>query len=78
MHAVEHVAAVRDQAREDIETAGGAFRIGQAGDAFRQIEMFEQLHHIDAALFKHRAALDVDLVVFELIELLLDRLAAAG
>ena len=52
-HTLEFVAVIGDQARKDIETAGGAFRIGLAGNTRRQFQLFHQLDNVDAAFFQH-------------------------
>ena len=69
LHAVETVLAVGDQAGEHVEAAGRAFRVGEGGDGRAQLELLDQRHEIDAARFEHGAAGEIDLVEFELGEL---------
>ena len=54
-NAVEFGAAIGDGAGQQVQPAGGAFGIGDGGDARRQGQPFHQRHDIDAALFQHRA-----------------------
>ena len=66
---VEGGDAVGDHAREDVEPAGGAFRIGGGGESCRQRQAFEQRHDIDAAGLQHRALRQVDRVQLQVAEL---------
>ena len=59
---IETLLAVGDQAGEDVEAAGRAFRIGKAGDGRAELELLDQRHEIDAACFEHGALREVDLV----------------
>ena len=54
-HPVELDPLVGDDAREHVEPADRAFRVGQRRHALFEREMFEQRHDIDAVLFEHRA-----------------------
>src|SRR6185437_10963778 len=76
-HAVELRAVVGDEPREDVETAGGAFRIADRGHPMAQSEAFEQRHDVDAAALEHRPVRQVHLVHREIGELLLHRRALA-
>ena len=70
---VEAVLPVGDQPGEHIEAAGRAFRVGEAGDGRAQLELLDQRHEIDAAGFQHRALGQIDLVEFQLGELVAHR-----
>ncbi len=58
--AVEDVRAVGDEAGENIEASGRAFRIGERRYAVGKMEMFEEGDDIDATAFEDGAVLDVD------------------
>ena len=47
--------AVADDAREHVETAGRAFRIGRRGEIGRKFQPLFQLDEIDAARLEYRA-----------------------
>ena len=76
LDAVEAARAVGDDAREHVEPAGRAFRIGRGRDVGRQREAFEQRHDIDAAGLQHRAVAERDLVQLQMLDALRDRGAA--
>ena len=75
---VEDLAPVRDEPREDVEPAGRALRVRHGGDDLGQVQMLDQLDDIDAAALEHRAVVEIDHVELQLVQLLLDRLVAAG
>ena len=54
-HLVEGARLVGDDAGEDVEPAGRAFRIGARRDVGGQVEAFDQRHDVDAARLQHRA-----------------------
>ncbi len=72
-HLVEGAAAVGDEAREDVEPAGGALGIGGGGDPAGKPEPLQQRHDIDAVPLQDRALGQVDLMQRELLDLLGDR-----
>ncbi len=55
LDAVETLRAVGDQPGEDIDAAGRAFGIGDAGNAGGKFRPLQQRDDIDAARFQHRA-----------------------
>ncbi len=75
---VEFLRPVGDDAGEDVEPAGGAFRIGRCGELRRQVEAFHQRHDIDAAGLQHRAFRKVDDVQLQPVELVGDEMGRAG
>ena len=77
-HAIELGAVVGDEAREDVEPSGRAFRIAQRRGAALERQMLEQRHDVDAAALEHRAVGDVHLVHRQLFEPLLHRRAFPG
>ena len=77
-HLVEGAAAVGDQAREDVEPAGGALGIGGGGDPGAELEPLQQRHDIDAVPLQDRALGQVDLMQGELLDLLGDGRVLAG
>jgi hypothetical protein len=64
--AIKLGAAIGDKAGEQIKPPGGAFGIGHRMQPRRQRQMLGQRHHVDAALFKHRAAAQIDPVHLEI------------
>ena len=72
-HLVEGAAAVGDEAREDVEPAGGALGIGGGSDPGGEPEPLQQRHDIDAVPLQHRALGQVDLMQRELLDLVGDR-----
>src|SRR5262249_27361643 len=66
---VEAILAVGDQAREHVEASGRAFGIGETGDGRAKLELLDQRHEIDTASLEHGTFGQVDLVEFELGEL---------
>jgi hypothetical protein len=52
---VEHIALVGDEAGENIEPAGRAFRVGDRRNTVRQIQMLCKWDHIDAAMLQDGA-----------------------
>ena len=54
-HLVEGARLVGDDAREDVEPAGRAFRIGARRDVGGQSKALQQRHDVDAAGLQHRA-----------------------
>ena len=66
---VERGHAIDDHAREHVEPAGGAFRIGGGGNLRRQAQAFQQRHDVDAARLQHRAVRQVDGVQRQLRQL---------
>ena len=75
---VEALLVVGDHPGEHVEAAGRAFRVGEGGDGRAQVELLDQRHEIDAAGFEHRAVGQIDLVEFELGELVAHRRVGAG
>ena len=75
---LERLPAIGDDAGEDIEPPGRAFRVGEARDAGAQAQPLHQRHDIDAAALQHRAARQIDLVHAELVDLLPHRDTLAG
>ena len=75
---VESARAVGDDAGEDVEPAGRAFRVGRGRDVGGQREAFEQRHDVDAAGLQHRAVGEVDLVQLQLLDALGDRWSGPG
>ncbi len=73
LDAVEAARVVGDDAREHVEPAGRAFRIGGCCDILRQREAFEQRHDIDRAGLQHRAVGQRDLVQLQVLDALRDR-----
>ena len=59
---------VGDDAGEDIEAAGGGFRIGGGADIARQLEALHQRNDVDAAGLQHGAADQAELVQLDLGE----------
>ena len=66
---VEAVLTVGDQPGENVEPACRALRIGKASDGRAKLELLDQRHEIDAAGLQHRTLGQVDLMEFELGEL---------
>src|SRR6516162_6921829 len=54
-------AIIRDQAGEDIQPARCAFGVSLGLDILGQEQLFEQRHHVHAALLENRPACEVDL-----------------
>ncbi len=54
-HLVERAAEFRNDAGEDINPPGRAFRIGRRRDALRQAQGFQQRDDVDASGLQHRA-----------------------
>ena len=52
---VEDLAAVGDEAREDVEPPGRALRVRDGGDDLRELQVLDELDDINAAAFEHRA-----------------------
>ena len=77
-HLVEAARLIGDHAREDIEPAGRAFRVGGGGDAGRQREAFDQRHDIDAAGLQHRSVAEQEFVQLEVVDPLRNGGARAG
>ena len=71
--AVELGAVIGDDAGEDIEPAGRAFRVGGGRGAVAQRHILQQRHDVDAVLLQHRAAGQVDPVHRQLVELVAHR-----
>src|SRR6478609_3628120 len=69
LHGIERVLPVGDQAGEYVDAPDRAFRIGEGGDGGAQVELLDERHEIDAAGFEHGAMGELDLVEFELAEL---------
>ena len=70
---VERGDPVAHHAREHVEPAGRAFRIGRRGKIGRQRQRFLELHEINAARFKYRAGVrKLDLVQGETHQPLVD------
>ena len=78
LDAIEAAGLVGDHAREHVEPAGRAFRIGGGGDLVGQREAFDQRHDVDAAGFQHGAVGERDLVQLQFVDALGDRRARAG
>ena len=74
--AVETACLVGDHAREHVEPAGRALRIGCCRNFLRQRQAFLQRHDIDAARFEDRAVAQRNLVQLELVDPLGDGRAA--
>ena len=72
-HLVEGARLVGDDAGEDVEPPGRAFRIGACRDVGGKVEAFQERHDIDAAGLQDGAAGDVELVQRQLAELLRHR-----
>ena len=70
--------AVGDDAGEDVEPAGRAFRIGGGDDLRRQRQAFQQRHDVDAVGLQHRAVGEVDLVQLQFVDALGDGRAGTG
>ena len=68
--AVEHRGLIGDDAGEDVEPAGGALGVGDAGDAAGERQLLHQRDDVDAALLQHCALAEIDLVHAELLDLL--------
>ena len=66
------VRPVGDQAREDIQPSGRAFRIRHGADIALQRKAFLQLDDIDTAALEHGTAVKVDLVHGKPCQLVLD------
>ena len=64
---VEDLAAVGDEAREDVEPPGRALRVGDRGDDLRQMQVLDELDDVDAAALEHRPVVEVDLVELQLL-----------
>ena len=77
-HLVEAARLIGDHAREHIEPAGRAFRVGGGGDPGRQREAFDQRHDIDAAGLQHRSVAEHEFVQLEVVDPLRDGGARAG
>ncbi len=75
---VEFLGAIGDDAGEDVEAAGGAFRIGGGRHALGQRQAFHQRHDVDAAGFQHRAFREVDDMQTQPVELVGDEMAGTG
>ena len=60
IHAIERLRVIGDEAREHVEPPRGAFRVGDAGDTERQLQLFGQRHKINAARLQHRACAQID------------------
>ena len=75
---VERLGAVGDQPGEDVDAPRRALGVGERRDAGRQAQRLLQLDHVDAALFEHGAAVEAELVLLELVELLQHGLRLAG
>jgi hypothetical protein len=73
LHRVEPVLTVGDQPREDVEPPGRAFRVGEARDGGTKLKLLDQRHEIHATGFEHRALGEIDLVKFQLAELVAHR-----
>src|SRR5262245_11569170 len=78
LDAVEPVLPVGDQPGENVEPPGRAFRIGETRDRRAELELLDERHEIDAARLQHRAVGQVDLMEFQLGELVADRGVGTG
>ena len=76
--AVEAADLVGDDAGEDVEPAGRAFRIGGGGNLAGQRQAFEQRHDIDAAGLQHRAVAERDLVQLQVVDAVGDAVLGPG
>ena len=65
---IEAARLVGDDAGEDVEPPGRAFRIRRGGDIRRQREAFEQRHDIDAVGLEHRPVGQLDLVQLQVVD----------
>src|SRR5262245_14800446 len=70
LDAVEPILPVGDQAGENVEPPGRAFRIGEARDRRAELELLDERYEIDAARLQHRDLRQVDLLEFQLGELI--------
>jgi hypothetical protein len=68
--AIEYRGLIGDDAGEDVEPAGGALGVGDAGDAAGERQLLHQRDDVDAALLQHRTLGEIDLVHAELLDLL--------
>ena len=68
-HFVKFLRTVDDDARENVESTGGAFRVGRSRDLRRQAQAFQQGNDIDTAGFKHRAFGQIDFMQLETLKL---------
>src|SRR5262245_2137986 len=78
LDAVETILPVGDQPGEDIEPSGRAFWIGEARDCRAELELLDERHEVDAARLQHRALRQVDLMEFQLGELVAHRGVGTG
>src|SRR6185312_785771 len=58
-HTLKFLAVICDETSKYVQPAGAALGIGAGGDVFRQIQLFEQRHNVNAALFKHSGAREI-------------------
>ena len=70
---VEPPGAVGDHAREHVEPAGRAFRIGGGHDIRRQRQALQQRHDVDAVGLQHRAVGEIDLMQLQFVDPFGDR-----
>src|SRR5919106_1489499 len=67
---IEAVLTVGDEPGEYVQPSGRALRVDEAGDGRAEPELLDERHEIDAARLQHRAFGQIDLVKFQLRQLL--------
>src|SRR4029078_1199057 len=74
---VEALLVIGDHPSEHVEASGRTLRVCEGGDGRAQLELLDQRYEIDAAGFENRAFRQIDLMEFELGQLVAHRCVRA-